>query len=44
MEVAVVFFVVGVGGSGLYRIEGLVAGKGSDEEVDEGINVAGRSA
>lgn len=40
MEVAVVLFVVGVGGGGLYRFEGLVAGKGSGDEVDEGINVA----
>jgi hypothetical protein len=40
MEVAVVLFVVGVGGGGLHRFEGLVAGKGSDDEVDEGINVA----
>jgi hypothetical protein len=44
MEVAVVFFVVDVGGGGLYRIEGLVAGRGSDDEVDGGINVAGRIA
>jgi hypothetical protein len=44
MEVAVVFFVVVVGGSGLYRIEGLVAGRGSDDDVDEGINAAGRGA
>ena len=44
MEVAVVFFVVGVGGGGLYRIEGLVAGGQSDDEVDEGINEACRSA
>ena len=34
----------GVGGVGLYRIEGLVAGRGSDYEVDEGINAAGSSA
>jgi hypothetical protein len=44
MEVAVVFFVVVVGGGGLYRIEGLVAGRGSDDDVDEGINAAGRGA
>jgi hypothetical protein len=44
MEVALDFFVVGVGGGGLYRFEGLFAGKGSDDEVDEEINVASRSA
>jgi len=44
MEVAVVFFVVVVGGGGLYRIEGLVAGGQSDDEADEGINEACRSA
>jgi len=27
----------GVGGVGLYRSEGLVGGRGSDDEVDEGI-------